>query len=522
MTRDVFKLQAAAELSLNNPTLLMLDRRADASWFIAIVSAAFESQSESVSKHEFMNRLDAIAEAMLERGVLPRRFANRSGELNSRRLADEIFDSLVRPNDARGGYGWVRIDVDIKTRESLVTMSVGAIEALDFLRRLNDSSNGFTATKAADVNAQVSSLKLEISQDRGEHIRRLERFVKPYNEELARLKSGGEFERATQAEVEERLQHIIDLLLPMPAAIRRVAESEKDSAIRVEEEILARIQTGRMDLVLNEYVEDFIRRFERTEDGRSFRRAERLVIESYLGSGVEDAINELKRSRYFSGRVPKLLEQLSTLSDSLQDELSGVAATNAVSLGIVGGLTRRISSGRYLHHQESLAMLRGVFSAWCSTQHRTNSETGATLPYGGIRRRMFVCDLGEAMTPSRPRKIRRPDVARSNEAILRALRSGAPRVARLAWLILDGPVYRDGMIDVVASFNRLPESERLIQEVGGLLAALGTGPGERTDTWLSYDLDQVPHARRSVRLCVTEERLRKLIGLYGGSHGRVS
>lgn len=522
MTRDIFRLQAEAELSLNNPTLIMLDRRADASWFIAIVRGAFESQSEVVSKHEFMDRLDNMAGEMLERDSLPKKFRNRADLADSRRLANEIFDSLIRPSDARSGYGWIRVDVDVKTRESMVTMSTDAIEALEVLRRINDESNGFTATRAADVNSQVTSLKLEISQDRREHIRRLERFVAPYNEELSRLKAGGELERVSQSEVEERLQHIIDLLLPMPAAIRRVAESERDSVAHVEEELLSQIGSGRMDLIMNDYVEDFIRRFERTEDGQSFRRAEKLVVRSYLGSGIEEAIEELQRSTYYSGKVPKLLENLSSLTLTLQDELSGVAAANAASMGVVEGLTRRISRGRYLQHQEDLAQLRRIFSFWSSQNGRANLVTDVYLPYGGVRRRRFVYDLGSTLRSARPRALSTPENVSSSEAILRALRSGAPRVARMARLILENPVYKGELIDVIASFNQLPEKERLIQEAGGLLSALGTGSNDLTELWLTFDVDRLPHARRSARLCVQEERLRRLIRLYGGGNGRVS
>ena len=91
-----------------------------------------------------------------------------------------------------------------------------------------------------------------------------------------------------------------------------------------------------------------------------------------------------------------------------------------------------------------------------------------------------------------------------------------------ARLILANPVYKGELIEVIASFNQLPEKERLIQEAGGLLSALGTGSNDLTELWLTFDVDRLPHARRSARLCVQEERLRRLIRLYGGGNGRVS
>lgn len=519
MRGAAIRRQRVAETALRNPILLMLDRRADASWMVALVESVFVNQSERVPKSELIERLAIEADAMLEAGTLPSRFERRANELDARTLADELLDALVRPQGAQGGYEWVRVDVDLETRESFASLSNDAITALDLLDRLNNDRSAFTGTKAEDLQAQVNDLKGLVSEGREARLKWLRDKVRPYLDAIDALEAGGEVSPTSPEEVAEKLEHVISLISPMPAAVRRIAESERDAAASLETEVGR--SSARRDLLLIGYVDGLAHRLEESEDGKSFNRARGVLFDNYFERGVEQAISVVLSSSYANARVRGLCEDLDSLSASLRSELQGVDDARAVGERVLERLSRAGASGRFEGRISALANLRAVFSEWaCRTKGR-NPDSGIPLPYGGIRRPMVTSSLGQDIIPSAPRRVTAPRRGSDAEMLATMLRAGAPRTAHILKLILDAPVVIDGLVDVGASFNALPETERLTQEVPGILELFGTGSRELTQTWDVIDLELAHSRRRSMRLLVERWRIEEAIASLRGSYERV-
>lgn len=508
MRGDVLRRRRAAEGALNNPILQMLSRP-DASWMIALIESVFINQSERLAKSELLERLEGEASTMLETGDLPARFEGRSDELNAKGMAEELLDALVRPQGTRRGWEWIRIDVDLETRESFGSLSNDAISALDLLDRLNSDRSAFTGTKAEDLQTQVNELRGLLKEDTASRIKWLEERVRPYLEEMAELRSGGKISSATPGEVAERLEHIISLIAPMPAAVRRVAESERDAAMRLEAD--AGAARARRDLLLIGYVDGLAHRLDESEDGKSFNRARGVLFDNYFEEGIEQLISETLASPSATSRVRGLCDDLDSLSTSLRDELQGVDAARSAGERVLERLTRAGASSRYEDRISALAQLRSAFSEWSRRAKGRNPDTGIPLPYGGARRPMVASSLGPDIIASAPRKVTAPPLNTDPDLLSAMLRTGAPRTAHVLRLILKDPVLIDGLVDVGGSFNLLPEEERLTQEVPGILELLGTGSRDLAQTWEVIDLDLARSSRRTMTLLVERGRIEEVI-----------
>lgn len=513
MSGDVLRRKAAAESSLRNPTLLMLDRRSDAPLLIALVKSVFSSQTERVPKPELLERLAAEASALLESSELPAKFLEGYANPSPRDLADALLASLVSPRDQQGGYGWVRIDVDLETREATASLSTEGIRALELLDRLDSDRRAFTMAKAEDLRSQVDDLRYMVTESRDARLAWLRERIAPYLLEIEKLESGGEVPASTSDEVAEKLEHIVGLIAPMSPAVRRVAEAERDAAAGVEAS-LGR-ERLRSDLLMVSYVEEFIHRFEKSEDGKSYSRAEKVVCDDYFEEGISAALDDVAASAHANKRVRSLVEEVGSLSIDLQREISGVVAAQLASGRVIERLSRGTATERYLRQQDSLAMLRRCFGEWSTRAKGQNPTLPCPLPYGGTRKSRVIYELGACAPASRPRKVLPPPEQDGSEALARMLRMGAPRTGRTLRLVLENPVMVEGLVDMGASFNLLPPEERLIQEVGGLLSRLGDGGDELDQVWDVTDCDGAPQKRRTARLLFPRVELEQLAERLG-------
>lgn len=215
---NLFRVQQENERALRDPALSLL-LKDDADWYSAVLSAAFDGLPERITRQTLLERLDGLCLEMIAQSAMPRRYGPRGWSSEGHaELADALYKDLLTPPRAGYGYGWIREDVDPRTRESIVSRTSGAYRAQELLRGIASNRREMTSSKLKDVRGCCSELADLVSVSRAERVASLRRAEEAAREERERLEAGGELEKASHLEVHEKLELIDELLEHMPAA----------------------------------------------------------------------------------------------------------------------------------------------------------------------------------------------------------------------------------------------------------------------------------------------------------------
>jgi hypothetical protein len=486
MGGNVLRLQERASLSLEDKALALLMRE-DASWYVSLAQSVFEVMTERVERSELISRLIDCADVMLREDRLPNRYRRDDDKVwEPEELAQDFYSALLTPTESGYGYGWIREDVDTATKFVYVTLSLDAHRAIDLLDRIATETRTFTGARVDDLKSQYMKLHVMVSEDPEQRLQMLRAQIAPILAEIERLEAGEDVQSYTTGEIIDVMDLILSLLSPMPAAVHRVAQEERDACVALQREYVNLDLPS--TLLMSRYVDDLSKRSRESEDGKSFRRAQHVICDDMFDEGLKSALAEVKGSHYLSPGILELARSIEERADAVRRELWAVNDARLDTSKLVERISRRNRGGRYREKIRDLNLLSAYLEQWRSEVKGRNPLTGVSLPYGGVRRSRYMSETVGDWPSETPVALAKPSVPDDGAAFARAvLRQGGPRIHHCLARILDDPVMDGDLVDVAASFARLDADDQLVQEMGGLICRFGSGSRDVSETWTVYD-----------------------------------
>ena len=308
-------------------------------------------------------------------------------------------------------------------------MTARAHRAIEALSRLEDESRALSGAQANSIIMEIEHARMQLTADPGERIKLLNREIKERKHEIKRIQQGKQHATLSEAQVEDVIAVIHNTLRGVPIDLRELVLDERDNG----DALRRRMQAGdiSVDENLTRYHDEYRRSFRESDSGRRFEDAFQVII--------TDEGRQQTDTRYRT-----MLTRLNRL----------YARLNADAKTHMGDASRPYDT----------ATSDALFAPL--PMRPAKSMTRATAP--------GLSDLAAEAPQSTP-------VADLRDMV----NSGGPRLLRMVSLIRRNPVTVDRsddrpgatLVDIAASFNRLPESERRESEIVGFLGGLGAVSG---------------------------------------------
>ena len=230
------------------------------------------------------------------------------------------------------------------------------------------------------------------------------------------------------------------------------------------------------------------RSFSESDSGRRFEDAFQVIITDEGRQQIDEALRAIAKTPYLAGGSGLLLGQIRDELARIYDGIEAVRRQMRVSDEAISRLVRQQTDTRYRTMLTRLNRLYARLNADAKTH-----MGDASRPYDTA-----TADALFAPLPMRPAKsMTRATAPGLSDLAAEApqatpvadlrdmVNSGGPRLLRMVSLIRRNPVTVDRsddrsnatLVDIAASFNRLPESERRESEIVGFLGGLGAASG---------------------------------------------
>lgn len=471
--------------------VLRLLLRRNARLYVALLRAAFDPLTGELPRETVEERFAQGLAALADGG----QYAPQPDET----FADAAHGILVElTREGEGDYAWLANSHDESSHRFLYRLTARAHRAIEALGRLEDDARTLSGAQANSIIMEIEHARMRLTADPGERVRLLNREIKERKREIARIRHGRERDHLNEAQVQDIIAVIHNTLRGVPVDLRELALAERDNG----DALRRRMQAGGMsvDENLAGYHEAYRRSFRESDAGRRFEDAFQVIITDEGRQQIDEALRAIAKTPYLTGGSGALLGQVRDELARIYDGIEDVRRQMRVSDEAVSRLMRQQTDVRY---RTMLTRLNRLYA-------RINADA-KTHP--GDADRPYATDTAEALyapLPTRPAKTMRRTTpprladtsdgapARMPAADLQALvANGGPRLKHMVGLILHDPVIRGGLVDIAASFNRLPERERRESELIGFLEGLDAAPPDRRP-----DAD-APDARTSLWHCMS-------------------
>ena len=398
--------------------------------------------------------------------------------------AHQILADLTR--EGEGDYAWLANSHDAASHRFLYRLTARAHRAIEALSRLEDESRALSGAQANSIIMEIEHARMQLTADPGERIKLLNREIKERKHEIKRIQQGKQHATLSEAQVEDVIAVIHNTLRGVPIDLRELVLDERDNG----DALRRRMQAGdiSVDENLTRYHDEYRRSFRESDSGRRFEDAFQVIITDEGRQQIDEALRAIAKTPYLAGESGVLLGQIRDELARIYDGIEAVRRQMRVSDEAISRLVRQQTDTRYRTMLTRLNRLYARLNADAKTH-----MGDASRPYDTA-----TSDALFAPLPMRPAKsmtrVTAPglsdlaaDAPQSTPvADLRDMvNSGGPRLLRMVSLIRRNPVTVDRsddrpgatLVDIAASFNRLPESERRESEIVGFLGGLGAVSG---------------------------------------------
>lgn len=461
--------------------VLRLLLRTHAQMYVALLRAAFDPLTGELPRETLEDSFARSLSALADTGDYTLRDETTFAEAAHRILVD-----LTREGD--GDYAWLANSHDVASHRFLYRLTARAHRAIEALGRLEDDTRTLSGAQANSIIMEIEHARMQLTADPGERIRLLNREIKERRHEVKRIRQGQQHATLSESQVEDVIAVVHNTLRGVPIDLRELVLSERDNG----DALRRRMQAGdiSVDEILLRYQDEYRRSFSESDSGRRFEDAFQVIITDEGRQQIDAALRDIARTPYLAGESGVLLGQIRDELARIYDGLEAVRRQMRVSNEAVSRLVQQQTDTRY---RTMLTRLSRLYAA-------VNADAKA---HPGDASRPYATDTASAQfapLPTRPaRSMSRtvtPKLAggkasgQQQPVDLRAMvEGGGPRLRRMATLISSDPVLRGTLVDVPASFNRLPAGERRESELVGFLSALAASPGEPTAIWRCTSID---------------------------------
>ncbi|OZG57476.1 hypothetical protein BMYO_1973 [Bifidobacterium myosotis] len=446
--------------------VLRLLLRQNAMLYVALLRAAFDPLTGELPRETVEERFAHSLELLERNGDYVLR-DDSYGEAAHRILVD-----LSR--EGEGDYAWLANSHDAASHRFLYRLTARAHRAIEALGRLEDESRTLSGAQANSIIMEIEHARMQLTADPGERVKLLNEEIKERRHEIKRIQQGQQHAALSEAQVHDVIAVIHNTLRGVPIDLRELVLTERDNG----DALRRRMQASDMsvDEILTAYHDEYRRLFHESDSGRRFEDAFQVIITDEGRKQIDDALRDIARTPYLAGESSALLDQIRDELARIYVGLESVRSQMRVSDEAVSRLVRQQTDTRY---RTMLGTLNRLFVRLNADAREHPSDAARPYPTGSAGAQFAALPTRPARTMARAATPGLADET-SLDALdvapidLKALISGGgPRVRRMAGLIRRDPVmFPDGRIDVVSSFNRLPERERRESEIVGLLGAV--------------------------------------------------
>ncbi|KFI87032.1 MULTISPECIES: DUF3375 domain-containing protein [Bifidobacterium] len=425
--------------------------------------------------------------------------------------AHRILTDLTR--EGEGDYAWLANSHDAASHRFLYRLTARAHRAIEALSRLEDQSSALSGAQANSIIMEIEHARMQLTADPGERVRLLNKEIKERQHEIRRIQHGQQHATLNRSQVEDIIAVIHNTLRGVPIDLRELVLTERDNG----DALRRRMQAGAMsvDDTLNRYHEDYRRSFRESDAGRRFEDAFQVIITDEGRRQIDSALRDIAKTPYLAGDSATLLGQIRDELARIYVGLEAVRNQMRVSDEAISRLVRQQTDTRYR------TMMNRLNRLYVSLNASAQAHMGdASRPYATDTANALFAPL--PMRPARsmthtatPKLSGGPSAPDTDMVSLKDMvTSGGPRLRHMIDLIRRNPVIQDGLVDVAASFNRLPERERRESELVGFLGGLPSAAKGNVDdgpamdaTWHCIALDGSDRDWHTIPLWATLEEL---------------
>ena len=412
--------------------VLRLLLRQNAMLYVSLLRSTFDPLTGELPRETVEERFAQSLSSLADAGE----YAPREDQTFAE-AAHQILADLTR--EGEGDYAWLANSHDAASHRFLYRLTARAHRAIEALSRLEDESRALSGAQANSIIMEIEHARMQLTADPGERIKLLNREIKERKHEIKRIQQGKQHATLSEAQVEDVIAVIHNTLRGVPIDLRELVLDERDNG----DALRRRMQAGdiSVDENLTRYHDEYRRSFSESDSGRRIYDGIEAVRRQMRVS--DEAISRLVRQQTDT-RYRTMLTRLNRL----------YARLNADAKTHMGDASRPYDT----------ATSDALFAPL--PMRPAKSMTRATAP--------GLSDLAAEAPQSTP-------VADLRDMV----NSGGPRLLRMVSLIRRNPVTVDRsddrpgatLVDIAASFNRLPESERRESEIVGFLGGLGAVSG---------------------------------------------
>ncbi|KAA8822640.1 DUF3375 family protein [Bifidobacterium vespertilionis] len=483
--------------------VLRLLLRQNSMMYVALLRSSFDPLTGELTREVLEERLAQGLRNLIDAGEYTLR--------DDQTLADAargVLAELTREGD--GDYAWLANSLDVASHRFLYRLTARAHRAIEALSRLEDTTRTLSGAQANSIIMEIEHARIRLTQDPLERIALLNREIKANKREIKRILNGEDDRSLNENQVEDIIAVVHNTLRGVPIDLRELALTERDNG----DALRRRMQAGNMsvDDILTAYHEDYRRSFRESDAGRRFEDAFQVIVTDEGRKQIDEAIRDIARTPYLTGEPGALLGQVKSELARIYDGIEDVRRQMRASDEAVSRLVRQQTDTRYRTMLSTLNRLFVKLNAEARAHPDAPDE-----PYGTD---VSFARLG--VLPTRPAKSLTRDIppelhdrsggpAEGLRDIRSMLETGGPRLARMAGLIRRNPVMRGGLVDMAASFNRLPAKERRESEIVGFLEGLAVDAGGDYVAWRCVSLDGSPRVWLTRPVMATTEELEDIV-----------
>lgn len=455
--------------------VLRLLLRQNAMLYVSLLRSTFDPLTGELPRETVEERFAQSLNALADAGE----YAPREGQTFAE-AAHQILADLTR--EGEGDYAWLANSHDAASHRFLYRLTARAHRAIEALSRLEDESRALSGAQANSIIMEIEHARMQLTADPGERIKLLNREIKERKHEIKRIQQGKQHATLSEAQVEDVIAVIHNTLRGVPIDLRELMLDERDNG----DALRRRMQTGdiSVDENLTRYHDEYRRSFSESDSGRRFEDAFQVIITDEGRQQIDEALRAIAKTPYLAGESGLLLGQIRDELARIYDGIEAVRRQMRVSDEAISRLVRQQTDTRYRTMLTRLNRLYARLNADAKTHMGDASRPCDTA----------TADALFAPLPMRPAKsMTRATAPGLSDLATEApqatpvadlrdmVNSGGPRLLRMVSLIRRNPVTVDRsgatLVDIAASFNRLPESERRESEIVGFLGGLGAASG---------------------------------------------
>lgn len=294
---------------------------------------------------------------------------------------DQLRDMGVDAPQTAQAYltGWIGQGLLVRqsgqARLETVRLSSSALDALDFLRRLENPQSTVTSSRLATVTTLLERLARAANPSREDRIADLKAQRDAIDAEIARAEDG-RFTVLDDDTARERLAEIVRLAGQIPADFTKVSADLELLNHDLRQQIIS--STGTRGDVLDEVFAG-VDLIERSDAGRTFTAFHDLLNHAEASAALDESVDEILDRPWARDLLVRDREFLRRLLGVLQDDAEEI---RRVMTGLSRSLHRFVETHEYREYRRLAAMVataRAHLTSLTAT-HRPTASTGYHLP----------------------------------------------------------------------------------------------------------------------------------------------